>query len=447
MFSPFLLYCAFNKTGSKFLEPSSGQRIVIDTARDRASFLMHLVAGAAVFGGTILAVGSPLLGAAAFGLTLLWRYAIHYYWNKSNHVQKILPRAERKLTPDHFLEALIRQNPRLGQALQGMRMDGYAIVRPPRDQIRVNGLLDAVDAISARLGLHKPPPLHILDHDIADPDTARGTDATEARNARGKLRALFNKRVNAGAISIGKNFILLSEPLFRMLPDEAIRAVIGHEAAHIVARHHQKAGELSLLTNAASMTAGLWLMGTLFGSLTNIGVFLMTAMTMQLMRDLTGKPAKQAAQADQKAVPPPLSRRMQALSIPIFAGFAFFFGTPPLLGAAGIAFVTARAARLVDMSLSRRHEYQADRIGAAAVQDPQGLIEALSLAHRHNLALEWAEKAQAPPAAAAQEKGGVLTRVFARAAALYRTHPPFEARRAALEATVKKPLAGAGLAP
>ncbi|MFT3800648.1 MAG: zinc metalloprotease HtpX [Burkholderiaceae bacterium] len=149
-------------------------------------------------------------------------------------------------------------------------------------------------------------------------------------------------------------------------------------------------------------------------------------------RELRGVMAHELAHVKHRDILISTISATMAGAISALANFAMFFGgrdengrpTNPIAGIA-VALLAPLAASLIQMSISRAREFEADRGGAEISGDPLALAEALEKIHA------YASGTPLPPAEAHPETAQMMIMNPLRGgglAGLFSTHPPTEER-------------------
>ena len=158
-------------------------------------------------------------------------------------------------------------------------------------------------------------------------------------------------------------------------------------------------------------------------------------------RELRGVMAHELAHVQHRDILISTVAATMAGAISALANFAMFFGgrdsegrpNNPLAGIL-VAILAPIAASLIQMSISRAREYEADRGGAEISSDPEALARALEKIHHYAQGMPFQAVEQHPETAQMMIlnplSGGGLAQLFS-------THPPTEERVARLMAMVK----------
>ena len=158
-------------------------------------------------------------------------------------------------------------------------------------------------------------------------------------------------------------------------------------------------------------------------------------------RELRGVMAHELAHVQHRDILISTVAATMAGAISALANFAMFFGgrdsegrpNNPLAGIL-VAILAPIAASLIQMSISRAREYEADRGGAEISSDPAALARALEKIHHYAQGMPFQAVEQHPETAQMMIlnplSGGGLAQLFS-------THPPTEERVARLMAMVK----------
>jgi heat shock protein HtpX len=158
-------------------------------------------------------------------------------------------------------------------------------------------------------------------------------------------------------------------------------------------------------------------------------------------RELRGVMAHELAHVQHRDILISTVAATMAGAISALANFAMFFGGRDSEGRPNnpiasilVAVLAPIAASLIQMSISRAREYEADRGGAQISSDPEALARALEKIHHYSQAMPFQAVEQHPETAQMMIlnplSGGGLSQLFS-------THPPTEERVARLMAMVK----------
>lgn len=158
-------------------------------------------------------------------------------------------------------------------------------------------------------------------------------------------------------------------------------------------------------------------------------------------RELRGVMAHELAHVQHRDILISTVAATMAGAISALANFAMFFGGRDSEGRPNnplasilVAILAPIAASLIQMSISRAREYEADRGGAEISSDPEGLARALEKIHSYSQAVPFQAVEQHPETAQMMIlnplSGGGLAQLFS-------THPPTEERVARLMEIVR----------
>ncbi len=158
-------------------------------------------------------------------------------------------------------------------------------------------------------------------------------------------------------------------------------------------------------------------------------------------RELRGVMAHELAHVQHRDILISTVAATMAGAISALANFAMFFGgrdsegrpSNPIAGLL-VAILAPIAASLIQMSISRAREYEADRGGAEISSDPEALAHALEKIHSYAQGIPFQAVEQHPETAQMM----ILNPLSAGGLAqLFSTHPPTEERVARLRAMAK----------
>ncbi len=214
-------------------------------------------------------------------------------------------------------------------------------------------------------------------------DNTKGTDRMMAK-AMSRMAAI----PNAAAVRVGKPVIMISTPLLKLLYDAEEKAVLAHEFAHAAARHHHVTAPIGFMIGTAAMSMVGVLVGALIGAgLTGVVAGLVTAATAgavvkNVYAKVIGKSRvlkrkkEELASFDDIAASKKLEGAGKIASTITEIGVVSLFN-PVYALAYGAMEAVGRSGKLLAMSLSRHHEFQADRGAVELGADPLALITAL----------------------------------------------------------------------
>jgi heat shock protein HtpX len=194
-------------------------------------------------------------------------------------------------------------------------------------------------------------------------------------------RLFVSPDVQPNAFATGRNertaVVCVTEGLLAVLDRDEVRGVVAHEVAHVRHRDILIGSIAAAVATGISMLANLAMFASMFGG-----------------------------GSDDDDAPNPLAVLVLALVAPV-------------------------AATVMQMALSRSREFEADRLGAELMGDPRPLARALAKLDSAARALPM----DIPPAQATAYIVNPLTGRDVKFSNLFLTHPPTEARIAALLAS------------
>jgi heat shock protein HtpX len=295
------------------------------------------------------------------------------------------------------------------------------------DMRGAEGLHEAVKEFTPKMRLPQEPSLHDFEIDM---DEVRKHSDVTANPAQ--LQRVFN----AAATGLTRPVIIVSEALMQGLEKEETRAVVAHEFAHLGGDHIR----LGMVANWLQMT-------TMFAAMFGLGGAVVSEGWMTGLLSIGGSvaiayggskimPRKEERYASDGTLKPGAMRRQmtiwgaqEALSIGILA----IPNPAAVLTAVAIEHGYFWAAQFLNKSLSRRHEFQADRGAVAMGGNPLKLITSLRK-------LEATLQMNDPALALARDwrRGPWYSRPVKLVETLFKSHPDTQRRCARLAAMGKK---------
>jgi heat shock protein HtpX len=289
------------------------------------------------------------------------------------------------------------------------------------------GLSEAVEEFTPKMRLAQKPALH--DFEIDEEELKRHSDVT-ANPAQ--LQRVFN----AAASGISRPVIIVSEALLQGLEKEETRAVVAHEFAHLGGRHIQS----GMLANWLQMTTMFAAMFGLGGVVVGEGWLLGAVSIGGSMAIAWGgskmMPRKEERYTKEGTLKPGAMRRQMAvwgLQEALSVGILAIPNPMAVLTAVAIEHGYFWAANFINKSLSRRHEFQADRGAVEMGGNPLKLITSLRK-------LEATLQATDPALALSRDwrRGPWYTRPVKLVETLFKTHPDTQRRCNRLAAMAEK---------
>jgi heat shock protein HtpX len=289
------------------------------------------------------------------------------------------------------------------------------------------GLAEAVRDFTPKAGLAAAPALY--DFELNKEDLAKQNDI----NAN---PAQFQRVFNAAAAGLTRPVILISEPLLDVLEEGETRAVVAHEFGHLGGRHIR----LGMAANWLQMT-------TMFAAMFGLGGAVVSEGWLTGLLSIGGTvaiayggskvmPKKEDRYARDGTMKPGALRRQmmiwgaqEALSVGILA----IPNPAAVLTAVAIEHGFFWAANFINKSLSRRHEFQADRAAIAMGANPLKLIAAL---RKIEALLELNDPALAQ--ARDWRRGALPLRALKMAESIFKTHPDTQRRCRRLAALARQ---------
>ncbi|PCI01563.1 MAG: hypothetical protein COB76_01140 [Alphaproteobacteria bacterium] len=390
----------------------------INTSLDYFNYTTHLTTAAVLFGGATLMIGSPILSTLAIGGALGVRCLLMPVLK--DHFRDNLPPAQNEI-----LDAKIRAG-----VIGDKHVDTY------RNTLNM----------SKKMGFKTMPRMHFYMSRNAQDHTSSFLEqefvkvasrfvpilerASKAKSIKGALSKMFLKYANAAAFSHVKQRVIYSEPLIKHLKQGEIDGVSAHELCHLKAKHINAKEDTSFLTSAASATASLNFIVTAFSSISNFAVFgVSTAASMCVMslyKKAKGYNSNDGENENKRELME-VARVQKAAGMATLGALAYMTDSQALLFALGLNVVVSQAGALIKSSLSRRHEFHADRIAGDVTKHPENLISGLRAARDHNVSFEpGMEKT-------VEQKETMMGKIFASAVNLYASHPPVKQREKALK--------------
>jgi len=220
------------------------------------------------------------------------------------------------------------------------------------------------------------------------------------------LRAAFGEQpfYNAAAHNLGKPYIMISEPLLKLLNDDEEEAVLAHEFLHAAAGHSYTLNAANFLKKVTSVTNNLNLLGH--------------ALSMGLAKFTLSAAAGGMAVRSLKKEKLPTRIALAGATLGVFGGAVMFVpGFATMYGAAVLLNITASA---VNRSLSRSMEYQVDRKVGMLGASPVALITALRKIDKM-ASLQETEGVK-------RAKNSQLGRALSTVSNVFATHPKVEKR-------------------
>lgn len=279
------------------------------------------------------------------------------------------------------------------------------------------GVAQFIKEFTDKAGLDKEPVLY--DFEI---------DMEHAKDRKDDLTTLpqVKRIMNAAAGGLGEHFLLVSQPLLDALEPKEVRAVMAHEFTHLGAGHTK----LSLASGwllTTTMFAGMFALGSavlsagwVIGALSVAGVLgvsyaghkLMPKKEEQYTRDGEIRPKAKAVELGVMAGQEIISVALLAIANPVVVLTAYAVEQGSFWGA-----------NIVNKSLSRRHEFQADRGAVDMGADPLMLIQSLRK-------IEKSLELNAPDLAYARNwrEGPWYMRALKMAASIVKSHPDTQRR-------------------
>ncbi|MDE1900146.1 MAG: M48 family metalloprotease [Alphaproteobacteria bacterium] len=200
--------------------------------------------------------------------------------------------------------------------------------------------------------------------------------------------------------------------------------LIAHELGHQAARHLSKARAIAILATTASYTGFANFILTTFSNWTG---WMAPASGMGIALGSSWALPKVLPDSVWNKHGPVLKFASPALGIGAILGVSYLSHNPQIAAAWGMALATNLTAKMVYAGYSRENEFQADRIGAETIGNPQQA--AISLQNIHEHLQVNADKAAAGTAL----KKTLILWAFERAKELFSESPLIDKRIKRLE--------------
>lgn len=385
----------------------------VNTLKDHANFFLHIGLAATATTGTFLTLGSPVvLGGIALGITAAVQLGL---------VRVVKDALQGAIDEERIGNLKDSITKRLSPA---EKADYYY------EKNRLSRITGWVEKFADRSGLKEVPKLLIMEK--PDPLEVMRDKIIGTRNLglRGFLRKEFTKKANAFAFQHERGNVVLNEPIVDALDERELAGVVGHEVGHLAAGHHIRREAISWITGPATIMAGLNKFIVSISSWKNFGLVFAAGVITNAAGDAIARAKGWEVEKEDEfgneeggKDKPKLDACKRYILAGVTAGLAVMFGAPDLLIATGISFATREASNLIHKSMSRRNEFQADRLGAELAQDTVGLRTGLEKIRTLNLKAE-------PGFNHDQKKKdeGPLSRIFSAVKDLKATHPNVDRR-------------------
>ena len=362
-------------------------RLRIHTLTDRANFVLHTAIHTATFAAFSYYMGSPLITLFATAAGILTRL-------------KTLQKGK------HYVTALFAQNMLPIEKLQ----------LPPDKQ----PLPSIVKVLSKHMGLKKNAQI------VSRPISAQelGLKLITARK-EAELESAREKIILAMVVA-HENKMFLTRHTFTALNLNKVCAIIAHELAHLAAKHQEQMlpslflkniiafqGLACIILAACANLSGAIALGIGLASYPVTGFILARHLYLRIRHEDNFKRIYKVS---------------DSIGTAIFVTIAAATNAPEVILGWAVANAAILTSKLTHARLSRRHELQADRVGAESTQDPATIAAALR-------DYEAINRKEAPQTFEDSDyrQGPLISRLYKRVESLFSTHPHIERRCARLE--------------